>query len=111
MCNMLYNVGSGQYCDGNEIIKNVTLFCDRTWSIHINGFESNLNSIYISDEYIPTPESIQQVIKTTRLIKLCEGVKLTKAVVVGRYHVLNKWQNNEGESRCLQSVLCSKVVA
>lgn len=106
-----FAIGSGQYCDGNEITKNVTLFCDGTWSIHISGTEINLNSIYISDKYIPTPESIQQVIKTTRLIRLCEGVKLTKTVVVSRYHVLNKWQNDEGECRCLHSVVCSKVVA
>ena len=58
--NVQFAIGSGQYCDGNEIIKTVTLFCDGTWSIHVSGTEINLNSIYISDKYIPTAESIQQ---------------------------------------------------
>jgi len=60
--NVQFAIDSGQYCDGNKIIKNVTLLCDGTWSIHISGTETYLNSIYISDKYIPTPESINKTL-------------------------------------------------
>lgn len=89
------NIVTDVICDGNNVMKKVTLFSNGTWTLHISGKEVDLSSVYVSNRFSATKEGVEVVIAAATLLKLCDGVKVSKGVIVTRYHSLNLWQTGQ----------------
>ena len=100
-------------CNGNSIYKQITFHGDCSWDLSICGKTVNLNTLHVDNRFSLQRDSILCVCNVVEKMHLCEGVEVTKNVIVSRFHTLEKYQNSVSAKpvRSLRSVTCNRVVA
>lgn len=104
------SVPSNIFCDGNEVFKIVTFFSNGEWTLDISGTKVDIESLFLSNQFTASHESILIVLKGVNLLKFCDGVAMRKDIIISRYHTLNKWNICGLERRQLHSIVCNKFV-
>ena len=104
-------IDSGYLSNGNKVEKTIIFNENGEWQLQISGTWVELSTIFIENKYKINKENIETIIQAVRSISLCQAVKVTKSVVVSRFHTLEKWSNinNEAE-RKVRSVMCKRVI-
>ncbi|MES9902010.1 MAG: hypothetical protein ABW168_04915 [Sedimenticola sp.] len=97
--------------NGDKIDKTVTFFKDGTWTLKIGKTDINLNNIHISNKFEFTKESLAGVCTAVKLIRLCEGLTLTKSIIITRFHIIERLQASDcAEKRKVRTITCDRVV-
>jgi hypothetical protein len=96
--------------NGNCILKVITFMDTGEWRLDISDQNVNLNQIMIANTYQSDTKGIKTVLTAARKVNLCEGVPVSKNVIMTRFHILENWRSGESSKRILRSKLCSRVI-
>ena len=101
------------YCiDDHQVFKEIELCKDGSWKLKMCGKLINLSSLYVSEKFQYTKESIAIVCRTVKILKLCAGVTINSSVIVTRFHLYQRIEESNGiKKRVVRSILCDQIVA
>lgn len=102
---------SGCFSNGHSVNKEIAFNINGTWQLGIGGKSVDLTKVYIDKTYQLCQEGICLVFKCVDKIQLCNGIKVSKSIIMSRYHTMDSWQS-QGNSpvRSVRSLMCMKVV-
>lgn len=108
-----FTYDTNYYSNGSQIAKCVTFYANKTWSLTICGHETHLEIFEVDKRFDVSKESIELVCKQVVMLKLCEGITVTKSIVCSRYHTLECLiiPGSASPVRKLRSLLCCRVVS
>ncbi|KAH3797502.1 hypothetical protein DPMN_151083 [Dreissena polymorpha] len=109
---MTCEIQSDFLSDGNPIVKTIYFKNDYSFQVFIGDVEINLASVDIDGSYNTSFSGINEMCKIVKLIKLCEGVKVSRDTICSRLHVIENLKNkhSENNSRQIRSIMCNRVV-
>ena len=102
---------SGCFSNGHSVNKVLVFHSNGTWNLIVGGKSIDLTSLYIDETFELHSEGIDLIFKCVDKIQLCGGVKVSKNIIMTRYHTLDSWQTQSNSPiRSLRSVMCTRVV-
>ena len=109
---IICSIESESLCNGSQICKEISFHCDGKWELTVCGTSVNLHTIHANDTFSLDRESIISVCTAVEKLQLSEGVKVTKSVIVSRFHTLDQFQKSTSAKpvRTLRSLTCDRNV-
>lgn len=102
---------SGCFSNGHSVNKTVMFHTNGTWALSIGGKSVELTNLYIDKSFQMCQEGIRLVFKCVDKVQLCNGIGVSKSIIMSRYHILDSWQSNGNSPvRSIRSLMCMKVV-
>ena len=96
--------------NGNRIIKKLIFDADGKCDVCISEKVVDLSNIGVAFRYQFNSNSIKAVFDIVEALKLCNGVKYNKQLIVSHFHTLDTWKCNCETFRSLRSLNCMKAV-
>jgi hypothetical protein len=101
---------TGTTVNDTPVCKTVQFLQDGTWVLSVSGKVIDLNSLYVSNKFLYTKESIQLVCEIISKLKLCVGVKARKAIITRFHSVERVTDDSRSQQRIVRSILCDRLV-
>ena len=102
---------SGYFSRGHCVDKEVSFISDGTWEVKVGGKSVDLTNMYIDERFQLSIEGISLVFECVNKIQLCCGIRVSRSVIMTRYHTLDTWQSQgNSPSRSLRSIVCMKTI-
>lgn len=102
---------TGYSMDETPVYKVVQFHKSGKWTLKVSGKEINLPSLYVSDLFEYTIESVKVVCEIVKILRLCNGVKITSSLIVTRFHQYQRIQYENGtKRRIVRSVMCNQII-
>ena len=75
--------------NGNNVSKTIIVHNNNIWQFKIAGKIVDLSKIYIEGTFHLSVKGVTEVFNAVVNIKLCSGLKVTKSIIVSRYHTID----------------------
>ena len=109
---IICSIESGVLCNGIQMCKEISFRSDGKWELTICGKNVNLQTLHANDTFSRYNDSVMSVCTAVEKMQLCEGVAVTKNVIVSRFHTLDQFQKSTSAKpvRSLRSLTCDRIV-
>lgn len=108
---LMFTCASQCKSNGNPVLKTVTFNTDCTFEVSIASHVLDLSSLGVSGVYTLNTEDVLTVFTIVIKLNICNGVRVSKSVIVSRFHTLESFTVNEDTFKCLKSLNCQVALA
>lgn len=97
--------------NGNRIVKTLTLTNHCEFEVSIASHLVDLRSLGVDNRFNLNTLDVLTVFEIVTKLKICNGVNMSKSVVVSRFHTLEVFTAGEVTFKCTKSLNCQVVLA